>query len=132
VIVLDASAVVELLLGGRRAEAVLPWLEAEEGEIHAPGLMDVEVTHVLRRLVAGGTMEAARGRASMEVLQELPISRHLETPLLPRLWELRENLTAYDATYVALAEALDCPLVTFDAALAGASGMGARVELLSA
>jgi predicted nucleic acid-binding protein len=131
VIVFDASAVVELLLGGRRAEAVLPWFEAEDGEIHAPALLDVEVTQALRRLAAAGIIGQSRGRAAVEILQDLPVFRHLQTPLLPRLWELRHNLTAYDAAYVALAEALDCPLVTFDAALAEAPGVGARIELLA-
>lgn len=129
-IVLDASVVVELLLGGERAEVVLPWIEAEEGEMHVPGLLDVEVSQVLRRFVAAGIMTAARGDAAIEILQELPLSRHLETPLLPRLWQLRNNLSAYDAAYVALAEALDCPLLTFDSALAGAPGPGVRIKLL--
>lgn len=130
-IVLDASAVVELLLGGRRAEAVIRWLEAEEGEIHAPALLDVDVVQAFRRLVASGIVEVARGGAAVEILQELPVTRHVEAPLLPRLWELRAGLTAYDAAYVALAEALDCPLLTFDTGLAGAPGISARVELLS-
>ena len=130
-IVLDASAVVELLLGGERAEVVIPWFETEEGEIHAPGLLDVEVTQALRRLVVNGNMEAVRGKAAVEVLQDLPVTRHMETPLLPRLWELRRNLTAYDAAYVGLAEALGCPLLTFDAGLADAPGPRVPVTLLS-
>jgi len=130
VIVIDASAVVELLLGGRRAEPVIPWLEAEEGEIHAPGLLDVEVSQALRRLEGAGIMPRPRARAAIELLQELPLERHLATPLLPRIWELRANLTAYDAAYVALAEAIDCTLLTFDAAIAGAPDLSVPVELL--
>lgn len=130
-IVLDASAVVELLLGGDRAEVVLPWFEAGEGDIHVPGLLDVEVTQAFRRLVADGRMGAERGAAAVEILQDLPLTRHPEKPLLPRLWALRDTLTGYDATYVALAEALDCPLVTFDARLAKAPGPRIRVNLLS-
>ncbi len=126
-LVIDASAVVELLLGGDRAERVLVWFESEEGTIHAPGLLDVEVTQVLRRLVAAGIMDAPRGAAALEILQDLPVHRHPEKPLLPRIWQLRENLTAYDAVYVALAEALDCPLLTFDRALSRAPGLGLRV-----
>lgn len=129
-IVVDASVVVELLLGGERAEAVLPWVRAEEGELHAPGLLDVEVLHALHRLVALGTTEPARGRAAVEILQDLPVARHPERPLLPRLWQLRENLSAYDATYVALAEAIGCPLLTGDASLASAPAIPVRVELL--
>jgi predicted nucleic acid-binding protein len=130
VIVLDASAVVELLLGGRRGQSVLHLLAEQEGEVHAPGLVDVEVTQVLRRLVSASVISPSRGRASSEILQELGIHRHPERPLLPRMWTLRENLTAYDTAYVALAEALACPLATFDRKVAGAPGVGVEVRLL--
>ncbi len=130
-IVLDASAVVELLLGGERAEKVLPWFDQAEGHLHAPGLLDVEVTQAFRRLVGAGALDARRGGLAVEILQELPVTRHPETPLLPRLWMLRHTFTAYDAAYVALAEALDCTLVTFDGRLAGAPGLGVEVALLS-
>lgn len=129
-IVLDASAVVELLLGGERAEAVIPRLEAEEGELHAPGLLDVEAAQAIRRIEAAGVMDPPRARAAMEILQELPVTRHPARPLLPRVWQLRANLTAYDAVYVALAEAIGCPLLTFDGALAGAPDLGIPLELL--
>lgn len=129
-IVVDASAVVELLLGGNRAEVVLPWMEAEEGALHAPALLDVEVAQVLRRIVASGAMNPGRGTAAVELLQELPIARHDHRSLLPRIWALRNHLTAYDASYVALAEALDAPLLTFDAALARAPKLTVRIELL--
>lgn len=130
-IVVDASAVVELLLGGERAEAVIPRLEAEEGGLHAPGLLDVEVAQALRRLEASGTMEPSRARAAVELLLDLPVTRHPETPLLPRVRRLRANLTAYDGVYVALAEAIGCPLLTFDSTLAGAPDVGIPVELLA-
>lgn len=129
-IVLDASVVVELLLGGKRAEVVIPWIEAEEGALHAPSILDVEVLQALRRLVASGVMERRRGGAAVEILQDLPVSRHLETPLLPRLWQLRGAVSAYDAAYVALADAIGCPLLTFDAALARAPDLPVRIELL--
>lgn len=129
-IVLDASAVVELLMGGARGEVVLPWLDDEEGEIHAPGLVDPEVAQVFRRLVRSGTVTRSRGMVSVELVQELGIHRHPERPLLPRIWALRENLTAYDAAYVALAEALECPLVTFDRSLRDAPGTRVEVILL--
>ena len=125
-IVLDASAVVEFLLGGARGQALEEHL-VRVGRPQAPALIDAEVVQAFRRLVAAGVMAEPRGRAATEMLQELPVTRHPMTPLIPRLWELRGNLTAYDAAYVALAEALDCPLLTFDTGLAGAPGHGARV-----
>jgi len=130
-IVMDASAVVELLLGGSRGSLVVDELEAHEGETHEPSLLDVEVTQVLRRLVGASVITAARGRASVEILQDLGLFRHPARLLLPRVWSLREKLTAYDAVYVALAEALGCPLVTFDGRLARAPGLGTDVRMLS-
>ena len=127
-LVIDASAVVELLLGGERGERVVPWFEWEEGAIHAPGFLDVEVVQVLRRLVATGIMDPGRGAAAVEILQDLPVHRHPENPLLPRIWQLRQNLTAYDAAYVALAEALGCPLLTFDAGLSRVPGVDVRTQ----
>lgn len=126
-IVVDASAVVEMLLGGargRRAEETL--LERDE-RAQAPALLDPEVVQALRRLAAAGVVTDARARAAVAILGELPVTRHVMTPLLPRLWELRRVMTAYDAAYVALAEALECPLLTFDEALARTSGHRARV-----
>lgn len=128
-IVLDASAVIELLLGGGRGRLVEEWLGDHEGALHAPSLVDLEAAQAFRRLVAAGHVAPARGRASVEILQELPIERHPSTPLLPRIWELRENLTVYDAAYVALAEALLCPVLTFDVRLAQAPGLRAAVAI---
>ena len=131
-IVVDASAVVEYLRGDEAGEAARAWLEAEEGAVHAPALMDVEVAQVLRRLVMLGEMDAGRGGASIEILAEMPVSRQPILPLLPRMWELRHGVTPYDAAYLALAEALGCPLVTFDRALARVPGRRADVRLLVA
>lgn len=119
-IVLDASVVVEWLAGGPGAERLLPWLEQHEGALHAPGLLDVEVAHVLRRLERQGAMSAPRGRAAIEMLGAFPVRRHPSRPLLPRIWKLRSDLTGYDAAYVALAEALGAPLLTLDLGLLGA------------
>ena len=129
--VVDASAVVELLLGGNRGESVTATLRAlgTEPALHAPGLIDVEVIHVVRRHVRLGAVPPARADAAVRLLDRLPIHRHLEQILAPRIWALRENLTAYDAAYVALAEAMECPLVTCDAALASAPGHGAEIVL---
>ncbi|MDP2955711.1 MAG: type II toxin-antitoxin system VapC family toxin [Longimicrobiales bacterium] len=126
-IVADTSAVVELLLGGTRGRMVEAHLLDERDRIQAPALLDAEVVQALRRLVATGVMGQARGAAAVEIFRDLPISRHFMSPLIPRMWELRPNLTAYDAAYVALAEALACPLLTFDHRIAGAPGHRARV-----
>lgn len=126
-IVLDASAVVELLLRPERHPGLRRLVEGSEGGWHAPALMDAEVSHTLRRLEARGWLESSRGAASVAALAELPIRRYRHEPMLARMWSLRANLTAYDATYVALAEALDCPLVTFDARIGNAAGHTAEV-----
>jgi predicted nucleic acid-binding protein len=127
VIVADASVVVEFLLGSARGTQVAPKLMAEEGAIFAPALIDAEVAQTVRRLAGAGVISEARGGATIELLQDLPLERRLITPLLPRIWQLRHNLSAYDATYVSLAEALDCPLLTFDQGLADAPGHAATV-----
>jgi len=126
VIVADASAVVEFLRGGPKSHAVEPLL-LDRGPIHVPGLLDAEVLQAVRKLVRLGAMDDARGQTSIQTLQVMPLNRHLLAPLLPRMWALRDNLTAYDAAYIALAEALRCPLVTFDDRLAAAPGHGAEV-----
>lgn len=127
--VLDASAVVELLLGSRRGEAVAAAVQqagAESG-LHAPDLMDVEVAQVLRRYVARNLLPEARAAGVVSLLQRLPVTRYPGRILLPRIWALRENLTAYDAAYVSLAEALGAPLLTCDERLARSPGHGAVV-----
>ncbi len=124
-IVADASAVVAALLNdgpARRNLASLP--------IHAPHLVDVEVVSVLRRLSLSGQLDPALAERMIAVLANLGIRRHDSTGLLGRVWRLRENLTAYDATYVALAETLDCPLLTSDRRLAGAVGPRCLIQLL--
>jgi predicted nucleic acid-binding protein len=130
VIVADASAVLEFLLGGSRGRVVEEHFLAESDDIQVPALLDVEVAQVLRRMVAMGLTEEARARASLEILGEMPLHRHLLNPLLPRIWELRSNLTAYDAAYVALAEALACPLITYDGKLGRAPSHTAKIITL--
>lgn len=95
--------------------------------LHAPHLLDVEVTQVLRRLEQADTVSSGRAQEALDDLRALRIVRHPTLALLDRIWELRRNLSAYDALYVALAEALDAPLVTTDQRLSRAPGHSARV-----
>ncbi len=129
-IVVDASALIEALLRTRSAPAVEQRLFVPHLTLHAPHLIDIETAQVLRRYALGGEIDDARGRAALEDLADFPIRRYPHDFLLPRVWELRHNLTAYDAAYVALAEALDATLLTRDRRLAVASGHRARVELV--
>ena len=129
-IVLDASALVELLLGTSTGRAVAGRIADPEVSLHVPHLADVEVAQTLRRYVRERELDAASASAALGDLSALDLERHSHEPLLDRVWALRENLTAYDAVYVALAEALDAPLLTCDGRLARAPGMAHRVELV--
>ena len=129
-IVLDASVVVEILLGGRRATAIHGRLARAGQTWHAPSLVEVEVAHVLRRLNLSRQLADLRGRQALRDLTGLGLYLHEHGPLLPRAWALRANLSAYDAVYVALAEGLGAPLLTFDARLASATGHVARIEVV--
>jgi predicted nucleic acid-binding protein len=128
-IVVDASVLAPALAddgsGGDRARARLA------GEtIAAPELIDVEVVSVVRRAARAGRMEERRSAQALADLAALPLRRAPHLPLLERVWELRENLTVYDAAYVALAEAIGAPLLTADSALVDAPGARCPVELL--
>ena len=129
-IVADASALVDVLLRMREADAIEARLLNSGLALHVPHLIDAEVAHALRRHAAAGVIGAERGRDLLADFVDLPMQRHPHDWLLPRVWELRHNLTAYDALYVALAEALDAPLVTRDGRLAAAPGHQAKVELV--
>ena len=122
-LVIDASALTELLLGRPQAVAVDRLILEHEGDIHAPHLIDVEVASALRRLVAAGDSSPERAAEAIDDLLDLPIERYPEYILVPRMWDLRDNLSAYDAAYVALAEALgdSVSLLTADRRLARAT-----------
>jgi predicted nucleic acid-binding protein len=129
-IVVDASAMIEALLRTPAAAAVDARLFEPGETLHAPHLLDVEVAQVVRRYVANGDIDARRGREALDDLADLRLRRYPHDWLLPRIWELRHNLTVYDAAYVALAEALDAPLLTCDRRLAAAAGSRARIDLI--
>lgn len=129
-IVVDASAILEFLLRTSLADAVDQRVFEPGQTLHAPHLLDIETAHALRRYARAGAGTAERCLIALDNLSKLSIQRYSHTVLLPRIWELRHNLTAYDATYVALAEVLDAPLLTSDRRIAGASGHRATVDLL--
>lgn len=129
-IVCDASAVLELLFGTAAGAEVARRLEAEGETLHAPHLVDVEVTQVLRRWVRREFISTDDAERARDDLRNLDVIRYPHPALLDRAWDLRDSLTAYDAVYIALAEALACPLVTCDARLARAHGHRARVEVI--
>lgn len=128
-IVPDASALLEILLGTPTGTRLIKRLFASGEPLHAPHLIDLEIVQVLRRYCLSGELQPARAAESLSVMGDLRMIRHAHEPFLPRIWQLRHNLTAYDAAYVALAEALDAPLITCDATLASATGHRAIIEL---
>jgi predicted nucleic acid-binding protein len=130
VIVIDASALLEFLLQTPRGTRVEARMFRDDDEFHAPHLVDVEVTQGLRRLVRAGEVPPGRAAAAIADLVDLDLLRHPHLDLLTRAWRLRENLIAYDAMYVALAEALDAPVVTCNTPLARVPGHRARIEAI--
>jgi predicted nucleic acid-binding protein len=128
--VVDASVIVEFLTFGEHAEHAEERLLAEEHSIWAPHLVDAEVGHALRREVRLGELDAEVAGAALWQLDELPLRRVSHEVLIHYAWALRDNVSFYDALYVALAEMLDEPLVTFDARLARA-GVQAEIEVLA-
>lgn len=129
-IVVDASAVLEFLLQTPRGVRVEARLFREEDEFHAPHLLDVEVVQGLRRLVRTGEVSSGRAEEAMADLSDVVLHRHAHLDLLDRAWKLRENITVYDAMYIALAEAIAAPIVTCDRPLAKAPGHRARIEVI--
>ncbi len=129
-IVADASAVIEALLGTSAGLVVAQQLFKTGESVHAPHLIDLEVAHAIRRYVAIGDIDEARGRAAISNMVDMQIRRYPHDVLLQRVWELRGNLSAYDAVYVALAETLDAPLLTRDRRLADGARRFARCQLV--
>ena len=129
-IVVDASALLEFLLQTALGTRVEARLFRDGDEFHSPHLVDVEVMQGLRRLVRAGHVSPERAAEALADLADLDLHRHPHLDLLTRAWKLRENVTAYDAVYVVLAEALDAPIVTCDTPLAGTPGHRARIEAI--
>jgi predicted nucleic acid-binding protein len=125
-IVLDSSAAVDYLAGAAAGDWVADSLRADP-ELHAPHLLDIEVLAALRRLLLTGRIGAARASDAARDLRALPIRRYPHVPLLERVWALRETVTAADAAFVALAEALGASLLTTDLRLARAPGLSVPV-----
>ncbi len=134
-IVLDSSAAVEWLLGLPSAGAVSDRIVSADS-LHAPALIDVEVAHVVRRYTAAGEISDAAAERALLTLADLDMSRYTHELLLPLIWGLRHNLTAYDAAFVALASVVDAPLVTLDTRIAQApwprlAGRGVVIDLVT-
>ena len=128
-IVLDASAAVEVLLQTAAGAPMTERLLDPAESLHAPHLLDVEVAQILRRFVRRGELAPDRARQALDDLASLPLERYSHEILMPRVWMLRENLTAYDAAYVALAEVLEATLLTRDGRIPRAPGHAVRVEV---
>jgi predicted nucleic acid-binding protein len=128
-IVLDASVVVELLTNGVLADSIRSDLSGRDDSFIVPHLIDVEAVSALRSLVAGQRIDADRSDRFLTGLAALPAERYSHTPLIGRIWELRHNFTAYDAAYIALAEAMYAVLYTTDGKLC--KGHRARVVLFT-
>ncbi|MDT8369726.1 MAG: type II toxin-antitoxin system VapC family toxin [Longimicrobiales bacterium] len=126
----DASALVELLLRTPFAAPVEEVLTDEESDLHVPALCDVEAAAALRRLSLAGMLDDVRREEALVDYADLPITRHGHLALLPRILELRQNFSAYDATYVALAERLEAELLTADRRLARAVGTHTDLAVL--
>jgi predicted nucleic acid-binding protein len=130
VIVVDASAMTEFLLQTPLGLKVEARLFRGTEEFHVPHLIDLEVAQALRRLVRTRELSLERAEEALADLADFDLRRHPHVDLLGRVWELRNNVTSYDAVYVALAEALASPLVTCDAPLGASPGHTAQIDVI--
>lgn len=131
-IVIDASVLVDALVGVDVVADEARGRLTDDRDLHVPHLVDMEVTNSIRGLRIANVIDETRAVSAIDDLQQLDLSRYPHGPLLRRVWELRGNLTAYDAVYVALAEALETVLVTCDARITRAPGLRCDVQLLGA
>ncbi|MGE5206780.1 MAG: type II toxin-antitoxin system VapC family toxin [Chlamydiota bacterium] len=128
-IVLDASAAVDWLLQTPAGERIEHRIYSRNETLHAPHLLDLEVTQVLRRLAGQGVITAHRAEQAVRDLLDLRINRYSHFLLLPRIWQLRHNFSVYDAAYIVLAETIGGVLLTRDRRLASSVGHGGTVEV---
>ena len=128
-IVLDASAAIDWLLHTPTGLRIEQRIFSRNESLHAPHLIDIEVAQVLRRLVRDSTISEGRAAQAIQDLQDLPLARYPHFLFLDRIWRLRNNLSAYDAAYVTLAEQLPATLLTRDAGIQSAPGHRVSVEL---
>lgn len=129
-IVLDASAVIDLLLRSNGVESIEDRVFAPGQSLHVPHLLDLEVAQVLRRYVMKGEVAESRAEEALDDLAALRLQRYPHDVLLTRIWELRHTVTAYDAAYLALAEVLDAPFLTRDRRLSMSGGHRATIVLV--
>jgi predicted nucleic acid-binding protein len=129
-IVIDASLALEIAIAAPAGRAVNDRLEAENHAIAAPEIIELEVLQTLRRLCRQGLLDQSGAGMALRIFGAMEIERYSHAPLRRRIWELRDNLTAYDAAYVALAELLDAPLWTRDEKFRSVPGHGVRIEIL--
>lgn len=128
--VIDATVLVEYMADTAQAGLAREQLDRHRHQLWAPHLVDAEIGHALRRHVRQGRLEANVAEEALDELTEIELDRVDHEALLPRAWELRDNLSFYDALYVALAEAIEQPLITFDGRIAKAPGIKAEIEVL--
>ena len=128
-LVVDASAVIELLLGTRRGRAVMEAMETSE-TLHAPDILGVEIVSALRKLVRVAGLSGEAAEHALHTLDALGIEMYDPAPFLARMLQLSDTLTAYDASYVALAEVLDAPVLTCDKPMAASHGHRAAIRLV--
>jgi predicted nucleic acid-binding protein len=126
---MDASATINWLLQTSAGKQIENRIYTGNETLHAPHLLDLEVTQVLRRLVRQNIVPTIRAEQALTDLEDLRLNRYPHTLFLQRIWQLRHNLSAYDAAYIALAEQLGAPLITRDAQLASISSHSAKIEV---